>query len=139
MKKSCGIIVLYNDKILLCHPTKSKWTGTYGVPKGRIEIGEEIIDCAVREFFEETGIKINKSVLNSSTIIQYRNYQTQEIYKELHLYIHRINHLSEIGLELEIIPQIQLQQSEIDWCGFLTKEEASIKIFPKQISILNFL
>ena len=80
MKKSCGIIVILNEKILLCHPTNSRWEGTYGVPKGKVEEGEEEIDCAVREFFEETGIKIDKEKLNTCSIIPYSNYQTGDIY-----------------------------------------------------------
>lgn len=139
MIHACGIIVLYENKVLLCHPTNSRWEGTYGVPKGRIEEGEETIDCAVREFFEETGIIIDKDKLNAKTIITYKNYQSGEAYKELCLYIHKISHLSEIGLENEIIPQSQLQLSEIDWCGFMTKDEATPKIFMKQIPVLNFL
>ena len=139
MKKSCGIIVILNEKILLCHPTNSRWEGTYGVPKGKVEEGEEEIDCAVREFFEETGIKIDKEKLNTCSIIPYSNYQTGEIYKTLHLYVHKIDQLSDIGLNAEVIPQSQLQIKEIDWCGFLTKEEALIKMFSKQISVLDFL
>jgi 8-oxo-dGTP pyrophosphatase MutT (NUDIX family) len=139
MKKSCGIIVLLGEKILLCHPTSSRWEGTYGVPKGKVHEGEEHIDCAVREFREETGITIDKDKLNANMIISYENYQTKEIYKELYLFVHKIDSLSDIGLETETVPQSQLQLEEIDWCGFLTKDEALTKIFAKQISVLKFL
>lgn len=138
-KNSCGIIVIYNDKVLLCHPTKAKWNGTYGVPKGRLNDGEENIDCAVREFKEETGILIDKNLLTVSTVLTYENYNTKEIYKKLFLYVHKIAHLNEIGLESETIPKSQLQLEEIDWCGFMTKAEALPKIFPKQLGVLDFL
>jgi 8-oxo-dGTP pyrophosphatase MutT (NUDIX family) len=136
---SCGIIVLFGEKILLCHPSNSREEGTYGVPKGRIHVGEAHIDCAVREFKEETGITVDKDKLTSSMIISYESYKTKEIYKQLYLYIYRIEQLSDLGLESETIPQSQLQLDEIDWCGFLSKEEAMPKIFMKQMSVLKFL
>lgn len=139
MKTSCGIIVLLGEKILLCHPTASRAEGTYGVPKGKINVGEEFIDCAIREFKEETGITIDKDKLSANMIISYENYQTKEVYKQLHLFVHKIDRLSDIGLVNETVPQSQLQLDEIDWCGFLTKEEALPKIFAKQISVLKFL
>jgi 8-oxo-dGTP pyrophosphatase MutT (NUDIX family) len=138
-KNSCGIIVIYNDKVLLCHPTKAKWTSRYGVPKGRLNDGEENIDCAVREFKEETGITIDKKFLTVNIVLSYENYNTKEIYKKLFLYVYKIASLHEIGLESETVPKSQLQLEEIDWCGFMTKEEALPKIFAKQISVLDFL
>lgn len=139
MNKACGIIVLYGNKVLLCHPTNSRWEGTFGVPKGRIDYeDEETVDCATREFFEETGILVDKKLLNSNIIIPYAD-KKGIIYKELHLFVYKINDLSEIGLTTEVVPTSQLQLEEIDWCGFLDKEEAITKMFAKQIAVLDFL
>jgi 8-oxo-dGTP pyrophosphatase MutT (NUDIX family) len=139
MKKSCGIIVLFENKIMLCHPTNSKWEGTYGIPKGGIDTGESELDCAVREFFEETGIKIKKERLEPGIILPYKDKKTGTLYKEVHLFTHRIEYLAEIGLDIEIVPQSQLQIEEIDWCGFLTKEESVSKIFHRQVPVLDFI
>ncbi len=52
--KSCGII-LFNSKkyekfLLMRHPKR------YDIPKGHIEDNETELECALREFEEETGI-----------------------------------------------------------------------------------
>ena len=60
MDKSAGIIIILNNKkVLLAHPTNSRWTNTYSFPKGGIEEGESQIDAAIREFKEETSIEVS--------------------------------------------------------------------------------
>jgi 8-oxo-dGTP pyrophosphatase MutT (NUDIX family) len=62
MIKKCGIIYFdaLTDKYLLVLGKKSdKW----GFPKGHMEDGESEEECAMREFFEETGIQIEKKHL----------------------------------------------------------------------------
>ncbi len=57
-QKSCGVVVFrtLNDKReYLC--LLQNLSGTYSVPKGHIEAFETEQDCALRELFEETGIK----------------------------------------------------------------------------------
>ena len=138
MKKTCGVLVIYGNKVMLCHPTNSSWTGTYGAPKGMIDPDEAEIDCAVREIAEETSIIVDKSKLDPNPIIiDYVNKTT--VTKQLFLYVLRIKDLSEIGLASEVVPKEQLQLHEIDWCGFLTKEEAADKIFHRQKSILDMI
>ena len=48
-------------KILLCHMGGPYWENkdlkSWGIPKGKIEDDEKILDAAIREFEEETGIK----------------------------------------------------------------------------------
>ena len=41
MKKSAGVIIILNrQKMLFCHPSNSKWFGTYSFPKGGLEKDE---------------------------------------------------------------------------------------------------
>jgi predicted NUDIX family NTP pyrophosphohydrolase len=49
-------------KIFLITPGGPKWEGKYhwGIPKGRLEDGEDIFKAAKREFEEETGFKVPK-------------------------------------------------------------------------------
>jgi hypothetical protein len=50
-----------------------------------------------------------------------------------------INDISEIGLDSETLPKEMLQIEELDWCGFLTKEEAKTKIFYRVEHLLNLI
>ena len=72
MKKSAGILMYKreNDKIkvLLCHPGGPYWEGTnlhcWGIPKGELDGDERVIDTAIREFKEETNLKVTKDGIN---------------------------------------------------------------------------
>ena len=44
----------------------------YGVPKGHLGPGEDMIDAAVRETYEETGIHLERSQLNLVKSILYK-------------------------------------------------------------------
>jgi 8-oxo-dGTP pyrophosphatase MutT (NUDIX family) len=50
------------NKLLVCHSTgKDYSSGGFDLPKGHHEEGEEYIDTAIREAFEETGLKLDKN------------------------------------------------------------------------------
>ncbi len=142
MKKSAGVIIILNkDKVLLCHPSNAKWIGTYSFPKGGIDEGETIKQAALRELFEETSVKLDESVIsNDPIVLDYENYKKKGIvYKKIYLYTLYINDISEIGLESEVIPKEKLQLEEIDWAGFVTMEEAKVRLFHKSVPVLNNL
>lgn len=48
-------------EVLIGHPGGPFWRnfdeGVWSVPKGQVEEGEDLLECAKREFEEETGIK----------------------------------------------------------------------------------
>lgn len=51
-----GVLVLHEGLVLLGRRRGSHGAGTWSAPGGRLEYGEEIVDCAARELKEETGL-----------------------------------------------------------------------------------
>ncbi len=48
---------------------KNRTVGAFNIPKGHVEIGENILDGAIREFEEETGLNIPREKLHEITYI----------------------------------------------------------------------
>ena len=66
-KKVAGVCIIYDNKILLVHPTNASWQKrTLGIPKGKVEKGEDVLTGAIRELKEETGIELDASILSKS-------------------------------------------------------------------------
>jgi len=56
---AAGIFLVNKDgKLLVCHPTNHA-PDFWSIPKGKVEIGEELIDAAIRETYEETNIDLS--------------------------------------------------------------------------------
>ena len=54
---SCGGVVIFRGKILLLYKNfKNRYEG-WVMPKGTVEAGEKHVETALREVFEETGVK----------------------------------------------------------------------------------
>ena len=133
MKISAGFVIIQMNKILLCHPTGQKWWRTYSIPKGEVEAEETFLEAATREFQEELGIKIDIEYTNEDPdgYIDYTD-EDGKIYKRLYYFV------VEPGEYLEI-DKNKLQKEEIDYAGFLTKEEAEKRIFWRLKSLLAYV
>jgi 8-oxo-dGTP pyrophosphatase MutT (NUDIX family) len=123
--------------ILLVHATGGSWQKPkMGIPKGRIEQGESILEAALRETLEETGIDLQESQLEPGI-------ETVEVWKgtkflyNIHYLVCKISSPMEIGLSGLKVPSSQLQQHEIDWAGFVKVSEAYEKIAASQRIILD--
>ena len=142
MRKSAGvIIILNNNKILLSHATNTKWEKSLSFPKGGIEKNERKKDAAIRELAEETSILINKEQISNPDqpiVVNYIDKHGNN-YKRLYLYTVYIESISEIGLNSEVIPIEKLQVNELDWCGFLTKDEAKDFMFNRVEHLLDLV
>lgn len=139
-RDAAGVAVLYSSKILLVHPANGSWVRPImGIPKGGIEPGEDLLEAALRELREETGITLNPSQLDPSV-------QTVEVFNKqgkyqhsIHYFICQIQDLSEIGLDSISVPKTQLQKEEVDWAGFIDIKDAYHKVARAQLIILDRL
>lgn len=129
MEQSAGILIIYDNKILLAHSSGKAWTYSYSIPKGHIEKGESKMQAAIRETQEEVGITITSNQLQKLPVHKIDYIKKGEIHKTVYYYVLHINDLSEIGLTGNVVPKNQLQLKEVDWAGFLDYKEASKRIY----------
>lgn len=57
-KVGIGVMVFKEGKVLLGKRKNSHGSGEYAWPGGHLEFNESMVDCAIREVKEETGIEI---------------------------------------------------------------------------------
>ena len=134
MEISAGLVIIQQKKILLAHPTNSPWYGTYTIPKGKIEGEESPLEAAIRETYEEVGIKIGPDDIKNKKnpgIIEYKN-QTGNVYKTLYYFV------AEPKRDI-IVDRNKLEKREVDWAGFLDKDEALSRIFWRFEEMLDFI
>jgi ADP-ribose pyrophosphatase YjhB (NUDIX family) len=123
---SAGLVVIYNHKILLVHPTNASWWGTYSIPKGRVEIGESPWGAALRECYEETGVQLTKSeTMGCNGQVNYPGGRRSVLYFLAYL---------------KKLPEIKLRSpDEVNWAGFITAEQAEKRILPVFKQLLVYL
>lgn len=131
---SAGLAVIQDNKILLAHPTGAKWYGTYSLPKGHIEAGEGILDAALRETREEIGIDTTNLEVEDPVPHKFIDYTDKKgkVYKRVYYFIARPTK--------DIEPEdFKLQWKEVDWAGFLSKEDAEKRIHWRFKEILDLI
>jgi 8-oxo-dGTP pyrophosphatase MutT (NUDIX family) len=99
----------------------TKWSSPeWGIPKGRRNNKEYDIDCAVREFVEETGIKCRN-------INVYRNIKPiEELYTGINGVVYK--HIYYIA-EIKNTPEANENVIKVEKGGFLNYEISNIKLF----------
>jgi 8-oxo-dGTP pyrophosphatase MutT (NUDIX family) len=71
MEKSCGVVLLNSNKVLLLQHPDTTTSGHWDFPKGHVEKGEDEIQTALRELKEETGIDKVKIIDDFHNLISY--------------------------------------------------------------------
>jgi ADP-ribose pyrophosphatase YjhB (NUDIX family) len=98
MRKYSGVIVKCGDEVLLCRRTQNG-VGEWSIPAGKLSKKiindgtekiikfEDYIDCAKREFFEETNANIDNEDLSFVSITERRNRDGKQIKGFLYMYL----------------------------------------------------
>lgn len=61
IKIGVGVVIINPEgKALFCKRKSNHGKGLYSIPGGGVEVGEKFEECASREIYEETGIKLNR-------------------------------------------------------------------------------
>lgn len=146
MKKSAGILLykfirseLY---FFIAHPGgpfwKNKEMGSWSIPKGEFEDDEEPFDAAIREFFEETGIRLagNFIELKPVKLKSGKKIFAWALEKEVDETKIKSN---EFSLEWPPKSGRFINVPEIDKCGWFIKEEAIKRLNPAQGDFISEL
>jgi 8-oxo-dGTP pyrophosphatase MutT (NUDIX family) len=120
-----GLVSNGNDELLLIF-RRGKWD----LPKGKLDDGEKLEDCAVREVEEETGL--TNIELLSPLLVTYHTYHegTKFVLKESHWYRMRV------AGEQELVPQVEEDILEVKWVGKLRLADYVGKAFPSVVDVL---
>ena len=137
MIKSAGLLIIKNNKALLVKPKTVNADSNWSIPKGIIDENDKnIVETAIRETFEETGILIPKHKIDISkrSIISYVDVKGL-LTKIIFYFVVEISDKEYI----EYKTSEQFDISEIETFDFFPFREARKKIYWKQQSVLNFL
>lgn len=137
-KKIAGVAVLYDNKILLVHPTNASWQKpTLGIPKGKVEDGEDVLTASLRELKEETGVSLDASMLIDEPYVVDIYDNNGAVKKQLIYFLCKLENLESINMNTLTIDKEHLQLEEVDWAGFLGPKDAYPKMTAFQRIILD--
>lgn len=137
-KKVAGVAIIYQNKILLVHPTNASWQKpTLGIPKGKVEDGEDVLTASLRELKEETGISLDASVLYNEPYVTDIYDNRGNVKKQLIYFVCNINNLNALHMDRLTVDRSRLQIKEVDWAGFLGPDEAYPRMTAFQRIILD--
>jgi 8-oxo-dGTP pyrophosphatase MutT (NUDIX family) len=102
---AAGGIVENEEKKILFQFRRGKWD----LPKGKLDDGETLEECAVREVEEETGVKNIELGELVGVTSHFYNEKEQEIEKETHWFAMKV-----FG-EQQLVPQVEEDIFELRW------------------------
>jgi 8-oxo-dGTP pyrophosphatase MutT (NUDIX family) len=125
--KAAGGIVTNSHKELLLIFRRGKWD----LPKGKMDEGETIEECTVREIAEETGITTAK--IKKPLLITYHTYDEngKHILKESHWYLLTCSDCK------NLTPQTEEQISDIRWVKPTDLKSYMSNTFPSVIDVMK--
>lgn len=147
MPKISAGILLYrlnnsDPEVLLVHPGgpfwKKKDKGTWSIPKGEIEPNEDLLQAAIRETEEETGIKSQGKFIALSPL-------KQKSGKIIHAWALQGNFepsdFKSNAFEIEWPPKSGKKKAfpEVNETSWFSTGEAKLKIVPGQIPFITEL
>lgn len=118
--EAAGGMVFNNNGDLLMMMRRGKWD----MPKGKLDEGESIEECAIREVMEETGLSGLKTVRKLQTTYHTYPYKGQTALKPSHWFL-----MNYTGNETPV-PQLEEDITEICWVDKIKAQELILNAFP---------
>ena len=107
--------------------------GFWDLPKGKLDEGETIQTCALREVAEETGIKDIRlhELLKFTNHIYFDKYLNQEVVKRTY-WFHMTIPTTQSG-----VPQITEDIEKIEWHSLATAKHCLAQTYPTIIEVIE--
>lgn len=125
-----GIVINQKDEVLMMFRR-----GHWDLPKGKLDGGESIETCAVREVCEETGIKEDHVSIVKNAGITYHEYfdkyLKKDVLKETHWY-----YMQYTG-NGDLVPQTEEDIEELKWVTIKEVPQYFNKTYKNIAEILN--
>jgi 8-oxo-dGTP pyrophosphatase MutT (NUDIX family) len=116
-----GLVRNSKDEILLIYRR-----GFWDLPKGKLDTGESIPDCAIREVQEETGLKSIElgPFICTTTHAYYDKWLSKEVEKHTHWYA-----MQSLANET-LVPQTEEDIEKIEWVPMEQLPQYLLKTYP---------
>jgi 8-oxo-dGTP pyrophosphatase MutT (NUDIX family) len=123
-----GLVTNEKDEVLMIFRR-----GMWDLPKGKLDPGEKLEECAVREVEEETGL--NNIELLSPLIITWHTYHegSRFILKESHWYKMKVTG------DQKLVPQTEEDIHDIKWVNKTGLQQYMKKSFPSVVDVLEHI
>ena len=73
-------LLFRNEQLLLLRRANTGYLdGWYALPGGHLQRGESVVECAIRECFEETGIVLDPERVRPAVVMPYRSEDQQGV------------------------------------------------------------
>jgi len=127
--KAAGGIVLNPNKEILFIFRRGKWD----LPKGKLDEGETMEECAVREVEEETGIReiIVHNFIGITSHEYFDKWVNEDVIKESHWYE------MEIKTMQSLIPQTEEDIEDIKWVSMKELDTYLADSYVNIVEIIN--
>lgn len=124
---AAGGLVLNEEQKILMIFRRGKWD----LPKGKLDKGETLEDCAVREVEEETGLQQVK-LLSPQMITRHTYHEgTRFILKESHWYDMKVKG------DQPLVPQAEEAITDIKWLNYKEAEKLFPQCYPSVIDVIR--
>ncbi len=123
-----GLVFNENDELLMIFRR-----GFWDLPKGKLDAGETIEACAVREIQEETGLQQMQlhQLIGITEHLYFDKYLNKEVIKQSHWYLMTTNS------NQVLTPQTEEDITDIKWVAIADLSNYLTKSYPSIVEIVN--